>query len=101
MALFVVASFLEIAGCFAVFAWWRGASVLWLFPAAAALAGFAWLLAMAPSPFAGRSYAAYGGVYIAASLVWLMAVEGVKPTLWDLAGAGLAMLGALIILQGR
>ncbi len=62
------------------------------------LAVFAWLLTLAPSDFAGRAFAAYGGVYIAASLVWLWAVEKQRPDTWDLSGAVLCLLGAALIL---
>lgn len=68
-AIYAGAALAEIAGCFAVWAWMRqGASVWWLIPGMASLAAFAWLLTLAPSDFAGRAYAAYGGVYVAASV---------------------------------
>ena len=91
----------EIAGCFAVWAWMRqGASAIWLVPGVASLAAFAWLLALAPSDFAGRAYAAYGGVYIGVALVWLWAVDGIRPTPWDVAGVLVALAGmAIIMLQ--
>ena len=98
MPLYILAAALEIMGCFAVFSWWRGASALWLIPAALALAGFAFVLALAPATHAGRSYAAYGGVYIAASLLWLWLAEGTRPDWADVAGAGLALAGAAVIL---
>lgn len=98
-ALYALAALAEIAGCFAVWAWMRlGASALWLVPGLVSLAAFAWLLTLAPTDFAGRAYAAYGGIYIAASLVWLWAIEGQRPDTWDLAGALLCVLGAAIIL---
>jgi small multidrug resistance family-3 protein len=50
------------------------------------------------SPFAGRAYAAYGGIYIAASLIWLWAAEGQRPTTWDVIGAGIAVAGAVVII---
>ena len=101
-ALYAAAALAELAGCFAVWAWMRlGASWLWLIPGLASLAVFAWLLTMAPSEFAGRAYAAYGGVYIAASLVWLWAVEGQRPDGWDIAGAVVCLIGAAIILFAR
>jgi hypothetical protein len=53
-----------------------------------------------PNSSAGRAYAAYGGVYIAVSLLWLWAVEGVRPDRWDLAGAAICMIGAAVILYG-
>lgn len=89
----------EIAGCYAVWAWLRlGRSPFWLVPGAASLALFAFLLTRIDVPAAGRAYAAYGGVYVAVSLVWLLAVERVRPDRWDLAGAALCLLGAGVIL---
>lgn len=98
---YVLAAFAEIAGCFAFWAWARlGKSVWWLAPGALALVLFAWLLTLIDSAAAGRAYAAYGGVYIAASLVWLMAVEGVRPDRSDLIGAAICLAGAAVILAG-
>lgn len=96
--LYIGAAILEITGCFAVWLWWRGASIAWLMPAAFGLAGFACVLAITPPNQAGRSFAAYGGVYIAASLVWLWLVEGSKPDWADMLGGGLALAGAAVIL---
>ncbi len=56
------------------------------------------MLTLVDSAAAGRAYAAYGGVYIVSSLVWLWMIEGVRPDLWDLAGAGICLLGAAIII---
>lgn len=98
LPLYAVAALAEIAGCFAVWSWWRGASAFWLIPGAACLAVFTFALALTPPSHAGKSYAAYGGVYIAASLAWLWLVEGAAPSPRDLIGAGLALLGALVIL---
>lgn len=98
MPLYALAALLEILGCFAVWSWWRGASALWLIPGAAALAGFACLLALAPAVYAGRSYAAYGGVYIGASIAWLMVVERTRPDWADLIGTAMALAGAAVIL---
>ncbi|EPX84077.1 YnfA family protein [Salipiger mucosus] len=96
--IYPLAALAEIAGCFAVWAWWRGASSLWLLPGIASLALFGWLLAQVDTDFAGRAFAAYGGVYIAASLVWMWGAEGQQPDLWDLSGAGLCLIGAAVIL---
>jgi small multidrug resistance family-3 protein len=102
IVLYAVAAGTEIAGCFAFWAWLRlGKSAWWLLPGLLALAVFAWLLARTDLGFAGRAYAAYGGVYIVASLIWLWAVEGARPDRFDLAGAALCLLGAAIILIGR
>ena len=97
-ALYLLAATAEIAGCFAVWSWHRGASAFWLIPGAFSLAAFAYLLALTPPAHAGRSYAAYGGIYIAASLVWLWLAEGVRPDRFDLIGAALAVSGACVIL---
>lgn len=99
LLVFSAAALAEIAGCFAFWAWWRlDKSILWLIPGMASLALFGWLLAQVDSAFAGRAYAAYGGVYIAASLLWLWLAEGMRPDRFDLAGAMLALVGAGIVL---
>ncbi len=98
---YIGAAIAEIAGCFSVWAWLRlGRSGWWLVPGLASLALFAYLLTLVEVEAAGRAYAAYGGVYIAASLLWLWAVEGTRPDRWDLLGAGVCLAGALIILLG-
>lgn len=97
-AIFIAAALAEIAGCFAFWAWWRvDKSVLWLAPGVASLVLFAWLLSLADSPAAGRTYAAYGGIYIAASLAWLWGAEGTRPDRWDLIGAAICLVGATVI----
>ncbi len=99
IAAFVGAAVLEIAGCFAFWAWLRlDKPVWWLVPGIVSLALFAYLLTFVDSGFAGRAYAAYGGVYIAASLLWLWVVEGARPDRWDLAGAAICVAGAAVIL---
>lgn len=101
IALYVLAAALEIAGCFAFWAWRRGAaSALWLVPGIASLIGFALVLAATPPDRAGRSYAAYGGIYVAAALLWLTLVEGKRPDRFDLAGAALCAAGAMTVLAG-
>jgi small multidrug resistance family-3 protein len=98
-AVFVLAALAEIGGCYAFWAWARlGRSALWLIPGIALLSLFAWLLTLAGPAYAGRAFAAYGGVYIAASLGWLWIVEGARPDRFDLAGAALCLVGAAIIL---
>ncbi|MFE1602035.1 YnfA family protein [Methylobacterium sp. ID0610] len=95
------AALAEIAGCFAVWAWLRlDRSPLWLIPGLASLVLFAVLLTRVESSAAGRAYAAYGGIYIAASLLWLWGVEGQRPDRWDLGGAALCLAGTAVILLG-
>jgi len=95
---FVTAAFLEIGGCFAFWAWLRrGASPFIALAGVASLVAFAVVLTRSDAAFAGRAYAAYGGIYIAASLLWLWRVEHQRPTATDLVGAAVAIAGALII----
>ncbi len=106
LAIYIAAALAEIAG----WAWLRlgasplwlrlGASPLWLLPDLAALALFALLLAQSEAAAAGRANAAYGGIYIAAALGWLWAVEGLRPDRWDLIGAVLCLAGATLVLDG-
>jgi small multidrug resistance family-3 protein len=96
------AALAEIAGCFAFWAWLRlDRSPLWLIPGMAALALFAWLLTLIDSDVAGRAFAAYGGVYLTASLLWMWAVEGARPDRWDMAGGALCLIGAAVILAAH
>ena len=98
---YLLAAGAEIAGCFAFWAWLRlDRSPLWVIPGIASLALFAWLLTRVEAEAAGRAYAAYGGVYIAASLLWLWLVEHRAPDRWDLIGAALCLAGAAVILFG-
>ncbi len=97
--LYAFAALAEIAGCFAFWAWLKlDKSALWLAPGMVSLAAFAWALALVPAEAAGRAYAAYGGVYIAASLVWLWAVEKQRPDTWDMTGVAICLAGAAVIL---
>ncbi len=99
LVIFALAAFFEIAGCFAFWMWRRrGATPLMAVLGVVSLIAFALALTRADSAFAGRAYAAYGGIYIAASLVWLWLIEGQAPTRTDLVGAALAISGALIII---
>ncbi|MCA8090417.1 YnfA family protein [Burkholderia anthina] len=101
-ALFAVTALAEIVGCYLPWLVLKGGRPMWLLvPAALSLALFAWLLTLHPSA-AGRTYAAYGGMYIAVALIWLRVVDGVALTRWDVAGAVLALGGmAVIALQPR
>ena len=99
--IYLAAAVAEITGCFAFWAWWRlDRSPLWMVPGVMSLMLFAWLLALVDSDYAGRAYAAYGGVYILASLLWLWVVEQRMPDRWDVAGATICLVGAGVILFG-
>lgn len=98
LALFLVTAVAEILGCYLPYLWLtQGKSAWLLLPAGLSLALFAWLLSLHPTA-AGRVYAAYGGVYISVAILWLWAVDGIKPSLWDLVGAGVALIGMAIIM---
>ena len=101
-AIFGAAALFEIAGCFAFWAWLKhGRSPAMAVLGVASLAAFAFCLAHVNAAYAGRAFAAYGGIYIAASLLWMWLVEGGRPDRWDLAGGAVSILGALIIVFGR
>jgi small multidrug resistance family-3 protein len=98
---YVAAAVAEIAGCFAFWAFLRlGKPAWWIVPGTLSLVAFAWLLTLGDSAAAGRAYAAYGGIYIAASLAWLWGIEGLRPDRWDMAGAALCLAGAVVIIAG-
>jgi small multidrug resistance family-3 protein len=98
-AIYLGAAIAEIGGCFAFWAWLRlDRPAWWLILGLASLVAFAALLAHSPAAHAGRAFAAYGGVYIAASLAWLRLVESQLPDRWDALGAALCLIGAATIL---
>lgn len=98
VALFFITAIAEIVGCYLPYLWLKENKSAWLLlPAACSLALFAWLLSLHPTA-AGRVYAAYGGVYIFTTILWLWFVDGIRPTTWDLVGAAVALLGMAIIM---
>lgn len=98
---FVLAAALEIAGCYAAWMWLRlGRSVLWLFPGTLSLVAFALVLTRIDTAFAGRAYAAYGGIYIVSSLIWLAVVERTMPRAIDVIGGLICLGGVAVILMG-
>ncbi|TAV92159.1 YnfA family protein [Rhizobium leguminosarum] len=97
--IYAFAAVFEIAGCFAFWAWLKlGKPIWWLAPGMVALALFAWLLTLVPSEAAGRTFAAYGGIYIVASLLWLWRVEARVPDRYDICGALICLAGTSVIL---
>ncbi|QCB45766.1 YnfA family protein [Hydrogenophaga sp. PAMC20947] len=100
LALFVLTALAEIIGCYLPYLWLKQGHSAWLLvPGALSLAAFAWLLTWHPQA-AGRVYAAYGGVYICVALAWLWAVDSVRPTMTDVVGAVVCLLGMAIIIFG-
>ncbi len=100
VGLFVVTAIAEVVGCYLPYLWLRkGASVALLVPAALALMAFSWLLTFHPTG-AGRTYAAYGGVYVSVAIAWLWVVEKQTPTTRDLLGVGICLAGMLVIATG-
>lgn len=98
--LFVLTAFAEILGCYLPYLWLRqGRSAWWLVPAAASLVAFTWLLTLHPQA-AGRTYAAYGGVYIATAVGWLWLIEGQTPDRWDIVGAVVCLAGMAVMYFG-
>lgn len=96
--LFFATAIAEIVGCYLPLLWLKGRAPLWvLVPAALSLMLFVWLLTLHPIA-AGRVYAAYGGVYVATALGWLWLVQGLRPSMWDVLGASVAILGMTIII---
>lgn len=100
VGLFVVTAIAEIVGCYLPLLWLKGTASTWvLAPAALSLIAFVWLLSL--HPFAsGRVYAAYGGVYVATALVWLWLVDGIRPTLSDVMGGAIVLVGMAVIAFG-
>src|SRR5436305_8007560 len=91
----------EIGGCFSFWAWQRmNKSPLWTLPGVVALILFALALTRIEASHAGRAYAAYGGIYILSSLLWLWLVDRIRPDPWDVIGAGICLAGAAVILYG-
>ena len=98
VALFLVTALTEIVGCYLPYLWLREGKTIWLLlPGALSLMAFVWLLSLHPTA-AGRVYAAYGGVYIFMAILWLWAVDGVRPTTWDMVGSTVALAGMAIIM---
>lgn len=97
LLLYAATALAEIVGCYLPYLWLKEGRSIWLLlPAALSLALFAWLLTLHGAA-AGRVYAAYGGVYIGVAILWLWGVDRIVPTSWDLAGAGIALVGMAVI----
>ncbi|MCB4208527.1 YnfA family protein [Arthrobacter sp. UM1] len=65
------------------------------------LGAYGFVAALQPEASFGRVLAAYGGVFIAGSLVWGVVADGFRPDRWDLAGAAVCLVGVGIIMAPR
>lgn len=100
LLLFTITALAEIVGCYLPWLVLKQGRPMWLLaPAALSLALFAWLLTLHPTA-AGRTYAAYGGIYVAVALLWLWQVDGVRPSHWDVFGCALTLAGMALIMLG-
>lgn len=100
IGLFAITAVAEIVGCYLPYLWLKQGRSIWLLlPAALSLAAFVWLLTLHPHA-AGRVYAAYGGVYVSVALIWLWAVDAVRPSTTDVVGVAICLLGMLVIMFG-
>ena len=98
IGLFFITAVAELLGCYLPYLWLREGKSTWLLvPGAISLAVFAWLLTLHPTA-AGRVYAAYGGVYICVAILWLWAIDGIRPSSWDIVGSLLALTGMAVIM---
>lgn len=96
---FLIAALGEVFGCYTFWIWLKlGKSIYWVIPGLFALVIFAVSLTKIDVSNAGRAYAAYGGIYILSSLVWLWLVEGIRPDRWDLLGVTISLMGTIVIL---
>lgn len=96
--LFVLTAIAEMLGCYLPWLVLKQDRSVWLLlPAAVSLGLFAWLLSLHPTA-SGRTYAAYGGVYIGVALIWLHLVDGVTLTRWDMVRGVMAFAGMAVIM---
>jgi small multidrug resistance family-3 protein len=99
LLLFVLAALAEIGGAWLV---WQGVrehrGVGWIGAGVIALGLYGFVATLQPDAHFGRILAAYGGVFVAGSLLWGMALDGYRPDRYDLIGAALCLLGVAVIM---
>lgn len=99
LALFVVAALAEIGGGWLIWQGWREhRGGLWIAAGMIALGAYGSVATFQPDPNFSRVLAGYGGVFVAGSLAWGMAVDGFRPDRWDLGGAVICLLGVAVIM---
>ncbi|MGB8644441.1 MAG: YnfA family protein [Anaerolineae bacterium] len=98
IALFMLAALGEIGGAYCVWQWLREGKTFWFALGGAGLL-FAYAVTQTLQAFNfGRAFAAYGGVFITAALLWGWLVDGHAPDRWDWVGVGICLVGAAVIL---
>ena len=101
IALFGIAALFEIGGAWLV---WQGVrehrGCLWAGAGVIALGAYGFVATLQPDANFGRILAAYGGVFVAGSLLWAMVVDGFRPDRWDITGASIALIGVAVIMYG-
>lgn len=99
MALFLLAALFEIGGAWLV---WQGVREhrgwVWAGAGVVALGLYGAVATLQPDAGFGRILAAYGGVFVAGSLVWGMVVDGFRPDRWDVVGALICLAGVAVIM---
>lgn len=102
IALYVLAGLAEIGGGWLVWQWLReGWGLRWGVLGGVVLVAYGVIPTLQSEPAFGRVYAAYGGIFIVLSLAWGRVVDGWQPDRFDLIGAGIALLGVVVIIWGR
>ena len=99
MALFALAALAEIGGAWLV---WQGVreskGTLWVGAGFLALGAYGLVATLQPDAEFGRILAAYGGVFVAGSLLWGMVADGFRPDRYDVVGAGVCLVGVAVIM---
>jgi small multidrug resistance family-3 protein len=97
-ALFVLAGLCEIGGGYLVWGWMREHKPLqWALVGGLILAAYGVVAALQPISEFGRTYAAYGGIFITLALAWGFLVDGFRPNRWDLLGALICVVGVVVM----
>ena len=99
IALFVLAAIAEIGGAWLI---WQGVrehkGLVWIGAGVIALGLYGFVATLQPDAHFGRILAAYGGVFVAGSLIWGMVADGFRPDRWDVTGALICLIGVAIIM---
>ncbi|WBB98065.1 MULTISPECIES: YnfA family protein [unclassified Solwaraspora] len=99
LVLFVLAALAEIGGAWLIWQGWREhRGLLWIAAGVMALGLYGFAASLQPDPHFGRILAAYGGVFVAGSLVWGVVVDRFRPDRWDITGAAICLIGVAVIM---